>query len=154
MRSPHYWNFDKTGNVLQYDDLDDRILPSEGDIDKYEVLHEHYEVFNVSKSGNACNGCHNIGAYKLADGTFRLGQVNKLAAGVVKSLKSWDSPTSDGHHDFMSSQLSGSTPAIRRNKAKTAVQELIACLVSPTPADCTVTQITHNPPAPTPPPSP
>ncbi|CAH1211307.1 hypothetical protein NTGBS_890007 [Candidatus Nitrotoga sp. BS] len=148
IRSPHYWNFDKTGKVLQYDDPDDRILPSEGDIDKYEILHKHYEVFDVSKSGNACNGCHNIGAYKTDDGKLHLGQVNKLAAGEVKSLKSWDSPTSDGYHDFMSSQLSGSTPTVRRNKAKAAVQELVACVASPTSTGCTVTQITHNPPAP------
>lgn len=138
VRTPHYWNVkDSTGN---------RILPSIRQITKYEVVHNHFEVFDVSKSSNACLSCHshNVGAYKEG-GSLLIGQVNELAAGKIKSLSTGgggDSPTTSKFHDFMARRAGGSA------NAKAALQELEDCLATPTPTGCTVTQVTHSPPAP------
>jgi hypothetical protein len=131
VRSPHYWQVkDSSGN---------RILPSTGQITKYKVLHDHYKVFDVSKTNNTCVGCHDIGAYReTSSGPLKIGRMNKVAAGKKQSLSTGGggpSPTTSGYDDFMAGRGGG------RTSAKAALQELENCLATPTPAGCTVTQV-------------
>ena len=148
VRSPHYWEFDVSGKVLPTGKKGKRVLPNEGKIDdtKYRVLHEHFKVANVSKSGNDCNMCHNIGAYnkkkdaKIDDTGWEIGHMNELAAGEKDCLRPGcpgPSPTKSGFHDFMANRggIGG------RSNAKAALQELVNCLTTPRPAGCTVTPV-------------
>jgi|GEM_PF-6528097 len=140
VRTPHYWNVkDSAGN---------RVLPSMRNIKKYQVVHEHYEVFDVDSTVNDCTGCHNVGAYReTPGGPLLMGKINKLAAGKIQSLRSGPSPTVSGYEDFMVRKFTDQpTHPENREDAKAALKELEDCMVTPTPAGCKVNQVTRNVP--------
>ncbi len=130
IRSPHYWLDVKDGNG-------DRILPKEGDINdkKYSVVHPNPAVANVERvdkdgNQNACNACHNIGAY-FKKNKWRLGEINLVAAGIKKSL-SGDSPTATGFHDFMADEYDLVAEDSGPKDPKVELQALQDCLAGQT----------------------
>lgn len=146
VRSPHYWEFDLKGNRLPTGQKGKRVLPNEGTIDDnlYQVVHKHYKVANVSKSGNDCNMCHNIGGYNRDENAtttspgWEIGEINELAAGKIKSVGingGVDAPTTSRYHAFMAKRggIGG------RKEAKAALKELKNCLANPNDTGCTVT---------------
>ena len=139
VRSPHYEGVkDKAGDV---------IIPSvyDREFKKYKVLHPHFEVHEITKSGNACMACHSIGAYTTTGlkKNLRIGEINKLASGTEKSLRSHPSPTKSGYDDFMVGQMD----LPDRAATKAALKELEGCLTKPAKTKgCKITKI--SPPNP------
>ena len=157
IRSPHYAEVkDSAGN---------RIIPSMSEIkdDKYKILHEHYEVYNISKvdlpstknvseDDNACLDCHNIGAFTwVKNGQLYMGEVNNLAASISRSLREdltttpptlHPSPTTSGYHDYM---VVDNYPVGTQKAGKAAIKDLEKCFAKPTPKECKVTKLSTSP---------
>lgn len=98
VRSPHYYKEVKDSSGTRYVPEKDIFTEPR----PFKVIHDHFPVYNVDATDNACTTCHNVGAF-FALGQLHLGEVNNLAAGAVKSLRKADhpSPTPSGYNRFM-----------------------------------------------------
>ena len=135
VRSPHYYKEIENKGV--------KYIPEKqvySDPVPYKVIHDHFPVYNVDIEGNDCTTCHNIGAF-FALGEFHIGQVNKLAAGTIKSLVHNDTPSPttgsyNGYNHFMTNEAkalsSDAGTDVSWEDAKKAIKELEACLVGQT----------------------
>ena len=124
VRTPHY---NQSGKIPNINTIKKYVL-SKGNDSKFEV-------FNISKQGNACLGCHNIGAYAETHGGAKfIGKTDEVASGDWKSLlhNYRPSPTRTNYDDYMANKVGG------RDKAIEAINELKGCLEVPIPPGCVI----------------
>jgi len=134
----------------------DSILPDIDDTQKYVPLNSNNDLRWVSKKdGNACTGCHSIGARRVGD-RYEIGDINFVASGAHASLLGVASPTVFGYDDFMVDRVrrylkndciagsDGTCEAWRREYAKAQIADLEKCLTSPTLAGCVIIKDSTN----------
>ncbi|NKB61852.1 MAG: hypothetical protein GKR95_06840 [Gammaproteobacteria bacterium] len=126
--------------------LDQRVLPELDETTSYNVVHDHHEIFNVSrKSGNGCTACHKINAFReSASDSLKMGEINPFAAGSTNILSSARNtiPTKSRYHDFM---VGRNSLVANRGTAVKELKKLENCLKMPASTDCIVVPNSSKP---------